>query len=149
MSLYTSWLAVDMEVMKELLPLGDAVIGAVVTLLTAGFTYLIGRRRQNVEVDNLKSEKKTIEAAAGMNHAEAAQTLSEAAALTVIPLKERVKEQREEITYLTERLVWKRTEMDKMRTEMATLRAENELMRVKFRLQGEVPPELPPEVKNV
>lgn len=143
------WLAMDMGVVKELLPLGDALVGALVTLMTAGFTYLIGRRRQSAEVSNLQAEKHTIEAAAGMSHAEALQTLSEAAVYVAAPLKERVKEQQQEIKYLSERLVCKRTEMDKMRTEMATLKAENELMRTKFKLQGEVPPELPPEVKNV
>ena len=148
MQLY-NWLAMDLEVVKNLLPLGDALVGAFVTLATAGFTYIVGRRRQGAEVENLRAEKKTIEAAAGMNHAEASQTLAEAAVMIAAPLVERVKEQQEEIKYLTDRVTWKRGEMNKMRTEIATLKAENELMREKFRLQGEVPPELPPEVKNV
>lgn len=146
--LYT-WLAIDVGVVKELLPLGDALIGAVVTLLTAGFTYLVGRRRQSAEVSNLQSEKKSIEAAAGMTTAEAAQTISEAAAMAVQPLIDRVKEQKIEIKYLTTQLVDKREELDEQRTENARLAAQNELMKAKFRLQGEVPPELPPEVKNV
>lgn len=141
--------AADLEVVKELLPLGDALIGAVVTLLTAGFTYLIGRRRQTAEVSNLQAEKKSIEAAAGMSHAEASQTLSEAAAMAVQPLIDRIKDQKEEITYLTERLVEKRKLLDEQRTTHARISAENELLKAKFRLQGEVPPELPPEVKDV
>lgn len=143
------WLATDLGVVKELLPLGDALIGALVTLMTAGFTYLIGRRRQSAEVSNLQADKKVIEAAAGMTTAEAAQTISEAAALAVAPLIDRVKEQKLEIKYLTNQLVETRNELDEQRTKCAKFAAENELMKAKFRLQGEVPPELPPEVKNV
>lgn len=135
----------DVEVVKELLPLGDAVVGAGVTLATALITYIVGRRRNRAEVDNLQAEKKSIEAASGVSTAEAAQVLSEAAAMAVKPLIDRVKEQAEEIRFLNERVVWHRNQLDDLRTHCAHLAAENELLKAKFRLQGESIPELPTE----
>jgi predicted nuclease with TOPRIM domain len=135
--------SMDTEIVGQLLPLGDSVIGAVVAVATALFTYVVGRRRNRVEVDNLQAEKKSIEAASGLSTAEAAHIISEAAAATVQPLVSRVQEQQKEIKYLTERLTWKRSELDRIRTENAHLRSENELLKHRFRLQGETPPELP------
>lgn len=142
----TPWQAVDGEVVSQLLPLGDSILGAGVTLVTALFTYVVGRKRATAEVDNLRAEKKSIEAASGVSTAEAAQIISEAAAATVSPLLERIKEQREEIEFLTERSVDYRNQLDAMRTHAARLAAENELMRRKFMLQGEPVPELPKEI---
>jgi cell shape-determining protein MreC len=138
------YVSLDTEIVSQLLPLGDSVIGALVTLATALFTYVIGRRRNRAEVDNLQAEKKSIEAASGVSTAEAAQIISEAAAATVQPLVSRVQEQQKEIKYLTERVTWKRAELDRLRTENATLKSENMLLKSRFRLQGETPPELPP-----
>lgn len=140
--------SMDTEIVSQLLPLGDSVIGAVVALATALFTYVVGRRRNRVEVDNLQAEKKSIEAASGLSTAEAAQIISEAAAATVQPLVSRVQEQQKEIKYLTERLTWKRSELDRIRTENAHLRSENELLKNRFRLQGETPPELPYKLED-
>jgi small-conductance mechanosensitive channel len=140
--------AIDSEVVSQLLPLGDSIIGAGVTLLTALFTYLVGRRRSAQEVQNLQAEKESIEAASGVSTASAAQIISEAAAATVSPLLSRIKEQREEIEFLTGKNVDYRNQLDELRTEIAKTAAQNELMRRKFMLQGEIPPELlPPEVK--
>lgn len=138
------YVSLDTEIVSQLLPLGDSVIGAFFTLATALFTYVIGRRRNRAEVDNLQAEKKSIEAASGVSTAEAAQIISEAAAATVQPLVSRVQEQQKEIKYLTERVTWKRAELDRLRTENATLMSENMLLKTKYRLQGETPPELPP-----
>jgi NAD-dependent DNA ligase len=140
-------LAVEPEMVKELLPLGDAVVGAVAAIIGSIFTYILGRRKSSQEVENLQAEKKSIEAASGLSTAEAAQVISEAAAAMVQPLIDRVHQQQEEIKYLTDRVVWKRGQLDELRTLNAKLRAENELYRQKFKLQGETPPELPPEVK--
>jgi hypothetical protein len=142
-------LAVEPEMVKELLPLGDAVIGAIAAIIGSAFTYILGRRKATQEVENLQAEKKSIEAASGLSTAEAAQVISEAAAAMVQPLIDRVHQQQEEIKYLTDRVVWKRGQLDELRTANAKLRAENELYRQKFRLQGETPPDfdLPPEVK--
>jgi hypothetical protein len=136
-------LALDPDIVNQLLPLGDSIIGAAVTLGTALFTYLVGRRRSRAEVDNLQAEKKSIEAASGVNTAEAAQIISEAAASTISPLLDRIKEQKEEIVFLTNANVDYRHQNDALRTQMARVAAENELLRRKFILQGEVPPELP------
>lgn len=140
--------SMDSEIVSQLLPLGDSVIGAAVTIATALFTYVVGRRRNRVEVDNLQAEKKSIEAASGLSTAEAAQIISEAAAATVQPLVSRVQEQQKEIKYLTDRLTWKRSELDRIRTENAQLRSENELLKNRFRLQGETPPELPYKMED-
>lgn len=128
--------ALDSGVVEQLLPLGDSIIGALVTLATAAITYGIGKARSKAEVENLQAEKKNIEAATGVTTADAAKVISEAAAATVQPLIERIKEQRSEITEY-------RDECDNLRTQNARLLAENELMRTKFKLQGETPPELP------
>jgi|ERR1044072_7557654 predicted RNase H-like nuclease (RuvC/YqgF family) len=138
--------ALDSGVLQQLLPLGDSVVSALVTLLTAAITYAIGKARSSAEVDNLKAEKKSIEAASGVSTAEAAQIISEAAAQTVQPLLERIKEQRQEITYLSQKGTEQREEIDALRNKIANLSANNMLMRQKFILQGELPPELPPEV---
>lgn len=135
-------LAVDVEMVKELLPLGDALVGGFVTLAVAGFTYVIGRRKATAEIDNLQAEKKSIEAASGFSTAQAAQVISEAAAATVGPLTERLKDQREEIKDLTNRNVAKRHLIDELKTQLAETKAENILLRRKFELQGEKPPEI-------
>lgn len=136
-------LSLDPDIVNQLLPLGDSIIGAAVTVGTAFFTYVVGRRRSRAELDNLQAEKKNIEAASGVNTAEAAQIISEAAASTISPLLDRIREQREEIEYLTNANVDYRHQNDALRTHMAKVAAENELMRRKFMLQGETPPELP------
>lgn len=136
-------LALEPEMVKEILPLGDAIVGAVAAIIGSTFTYLLGRKRAKQEVENLQAEKKSIEAASGVSAAEAAQIISEAAAATVQPLIDRVHQQQEEIKYLTQRVVWKRGQLDALRTENAKLKAENELYRQRMKLQGEIPPELP------
>lgn len=135
--------ALDSGVLQQLLPLGDSVISALVTLLTAAITYTIGKARSHAEVDNLRAEKRNLEAASGVSTAEAAQIISEAAAQTVQPLLERIKEQRLEITYLNQKYLTQREELDSLRNDIARLSAKNELMRQKFILQRETPPELP------
>lgn len=133
--------SLDAEMVSELLPLGDSVVGAVVTLCTALFTYAIGRRRAKAEVENIQAEKKNIEAASGVSTAEAAQIISEAAAATVQPLMERVKEQRIEIRELTDANRNKRFIIEQLRDELAEVKSQNELMKNKFKLQGETPPD--------
>lgn len=114
--------SVDTDILAQLLPLGDSVIGAGVTIFTALFTYIIGRRRAHQEI-------KSIEAASGVSTAEAAQILTQAAAATVQPLLERLKEQREEVLELAKLSSDRRYEIDKLRNELAQVRAENELIK--------------------
>src|ERR1044071_4526833 len=140
--------SLEQGVVEQLIPLGDSIFGALVTLATAAITYAVGKSKNKAEIANLQAEKKSIEAAAGVSTAEAAQVISEAAASTVQPLIARIKEQQKDIQFLTERSVLYREELELMRTHAAKLAAENELMRTKLKLQGEMPPELlPPEVK--
>jgi len=138
---------IDSGVVDQLLPLGDSIIGAVVTLLTAAITYGVGRTRNRAEVDNLKAEKRSIEAASGVNTAEAAQIISEAAAATVQPLLDRIREQREEIKYFNDRLTYYLNEIEILRTRLAQVQSENELLKRNYILRGEPIPTLPPEVK--
>lgn len=142
------FLAIDSEVVNQLLPLSDSIIGAIVTLATAGITYGVGRARARAEVDNLRAEKKSIEAASGVSTAEAAQVISEAAAATVQPLLDRIKEQRLEIKFLTEKNLEYRNALDAVRNESARLSAEIELYKRKFMLQGEHIPDFPTEEKK-
>jgi hypothetical protein len=135
------YVSMDGEIISELLPLGDALVGAGVTLATALFTYLIGRRRAQAEIGNLLAEKKSIEAASGVSTAEAAQIISEAAAATVQPLMERVREQRLEIKELTQLSSERRIIIERLRDELAEMRSENQLLRNRFKLQVETPPE--------
>lgn len=133
----------DPGVVSDILPLGDATVAALVAAVTAGFTYAVGRKKSRAELDKLSEEKKSLEAASGVSTAEAAQIISSAAAVTVQPLIERIKEQREEVHFLNTRLTEMREQLHNVRSHAARLQAENELMRTKFRLQGEIPPELP------
>lgn len=139
------YLGLDFEVVKEFLPLGDSLVGGGVTLIASCVTYFLGRKRQRQEIENLQAEKKSIEAASGVSTAEAAQIISEAAAATVQPLTERIREQREEMKYLTSVIVDLRHELERTNDQKAHLATENELMRRKFALQGESIPELPTE----
>lgn len=133
---------VDTEVVKQLLPLGDSIIGAGVTLLTAAVTYVVGRAKNRQEIDNLLAEKKSIEAASGVSTAEAAQVISEAAAATVQPLLDRIRHQREEIVYLHERHAYYLNEIEKIRTEKARTDSENALLKRQLILLGEPIPTL-------
>lgn len=129
-------------VVDQLLPLGDSIIGAAVTLVTAGITYAVGRARTKAEVDNLMAEKKAIEAATGVSTAEAAQVISEAAAATVQPLLDRIRQQREEILYFNERHAYYLNEIEKVRTEKARTDSENALLKRQLILLGEPIPTL-------
>lgn len=138
------------ELLEGLLPLGEPLIAAVVAVGGSVFTYLVGRRGRKQELENLQAEKKSVEAASGVSTAEAAQIISQAAAETVRPLLERLKEQREENTKLDDELLYKDTiirnykiEVEDLRNRVTRLAMQNKLMREKFKLQGEVPPELP------
>lgn len=135
--------ALDSDIVSQLLPLGDSIVGAFVTLVTAFFTYLIGKKRSEIELRSVKEEKDGIEAAAGISTVEAAKIISEAAATSVQPLVERVREQRQEMKYLSERLTESTQLVSTLRNDLATAQAENELLKNRFRLRGETPPELP------
>jgi len=138
---------IDSEVMRQLIPLGDSIIGAGVTLATALVTYVVGRNRNQHEVDKLKAEKKAIEASSVVSTAEAAQVISEAAASTVQPLLDRLREQREEIKYFNERNARQINEIEILRTRLAQTQADNELLKRNLILRGEPIPTLPPEVE--
>jgi gas vesicle protein len=137
----------DPDFVNQLLPLGDSIIGAAVTLLTAAITYGVGRSRNRAELDNLKAEKKSIEAASGVSTAEAAQVISEAAAATVQPLLDRIREQREELKYFNDRNSRQLDEIELLRTRLASVQSDNELLKRNYILRGEPIPTLPPEVK--
>lgn len=107
--------AMDLELLSQILPLGDTAVTAVVTIFTAIFTYAAGRRKSNQEVQNMQAEKRSIEAASNVSIAESAQIISAAATATVQPLVERLREQREEIKCL--------------KFTIAKLKAENEILR--------------------
>lgn len=129
-------------VVDQLLPLGDSILGAAATLITAGITYAVGRSRTKAEVDNLMAEKRAIEAATGVSTAEAAQVISEAAAATVQPLLDRIRQQREEILYFNERHAHYLNEIEKIRTEKARTDSENALLKRQLILLGEPIPTL-------
>lgn len=139
------FLGIDPGVIQQLLPLGDSIISASLTLVTAGITYAVGRSRTKAEVDNLMAEKKAIEAATGVSTAEAAQVISEAAAATVKPLLERIREQREEIHYFNDRLTNYLNQIEILRTDNARIQSENALLRRKLILLGEEIPNLTEE----
>lgn len=132
----------DPGIVDQLLPLGDSILGATVTLLTAGITYAVGRAKTKAEVDNLMAEKKAIEAATGVSTAEAAQVISEAAAATVQPLLDRIRQQREEILYFNERHAYYLNEIEKIRTDKAKVESENALLKRQLILLGEPIPTL-------
>ncbi len=138
--------ALNLDIIKEFLPLGDALLGAFFTLLTAGFTYMMGKRKRDQEVVNLQAEKLSIEAASGVSTAEAARVISSAAAATVGPLVERVKQQSDEIKSLTEKIIDLGSQIEHEKTVSAQIKAENELLKHRFRLQGETVPELPKQL---
>lgn len=139
------FLGIDPGVIQQLLPLGDSIVSASVTLLTAGITYAVGRSRTKAEVDNLMAEKKAIEASVGVTTAEAAHVISEAAAATVQPLLERLREQREEIKFFNERYTKTLNEMDILRNTNARIQSENALLRRQLILLGEEIPTLTEE----
>lgn len=130
-------------IISDVLPAGNELLVAIVSLSASVLTYIVGRAKNKAEVENLKAEKKSIEAASGVSTAEAASVISKAAASTIQPLMQRVAEQAEEIKFLTDRNVSYRNELEIYRTQMAKMAAENLLMKEKFRLQGEEVPELP------
>lgn len=138
------------ELLEGLLPLGEPLIGAAVTLAGLVSTYLIGRKRSKQDLENLQAEKKSIEAASGVSTAEAASIISQAAAETVKPLLERIKEYRAENEELENTLLERETairsykmDIEELRTDRAKMAVENKLMKERLRLLGESPPEIP------
>lgn len=136
------------DLLGGLLPLGDPIVTGIFGLVTVLLGWVFGRRRNNQELDNLKAEKKSIEAASGVSQAEAAQIIAQAAAETVRPLLERLQEYREENEEQDEKIFELKRENKELKTHNSTLEAELQLIREQLKLQGALIPELPSEVKN-
>ena len=136
------------ELLDVLLPLGDPLVTGLVTILTIILTRIFTRREQKAKVDNLQAEKKSIEAASGVSAAEAAQIISQAAAETVRPLLDRIRELREENADQDIQILNLKTALDKERQFHARYQAENKLLREHLKMQGLNIPELPPEVNK-
>lgn len=119
----------DIEVFKELLPLGDTIIGGIVTLATGVLTYFVGRKRSTQEVDNLKAEKRSVEATAFASNADAIKTLTESASAMVGPLTERLRVQSEEMKFMNEEKVFLKEELERIKTEYSFLKEENERLK--------------------
>lgn len=136
------------DLLGGLLSLGDPFIAGVFSIIAVVLGWAFGRRKSNQEVDNLKAEKKSIEAASGVSQAEAAQIIAQAAAETVRPLLERLQEYREENEEQDQKILELKRENKELKTHNSTLEAEMQLIREQLKLQGTSIPELPSEVKN-
>jgi cell division protein FtsB len=136
------------DLLGGLLSLGDPIVAGVFGIATVVIGWAFGRRKSNQELENLKAEKKSIEAASGVSHAEASQIIAQAAAETVRPLLERLQEYREENTEQDEKILELKRENKELKTHNSTLEAELQLIREQLRFQGATIPELPQEVKN-
>jgi hypothetical protein len=136
------------DLLGGLLPLGDPIVTGIFGIVTVLLGWVFGRRKNNQEVDNLKAEKKSIEAASGVSQAEAAQIIAQAAAETVRPLLERLQEYREENEEQDEMILELKRENKELKTRNSTLEAEMQLIREQLKLQGASIPELPPEVRK-
>lgn len=124
-----------MDYLTLLLPyfssLAVAILGAVGSLIS----YRKGRERSSAEVDNIKSEKKSIEAAAGLSTAEAASIISKAAAEMLQPLLARQKELQEQVSVLTQ-------ENSFLKNKITMLEAQVRIIEKHSELSGEPYPHL-------
>lgn len=136
------------ELLGGLLPLGEPIVTGMFALVTVLLGWVFGRNKNKQEVENLRAEKRSIEAASGVSQAEAAQIISDAAVASVKPLLDRLKEYREENEELDDKILALKHENQQLKTHVARLESENELMRENFKLRGNKIPELPSEVKN-
>lgn len=136
------------DLLGGLLSLGDPIIAGVFSIAAVVLGWAFGKRKSNQELDNLKAEKRSIEAASGVSQAEAAQIIAQAAAETVRPLLERLQEYREENEEQDQKILELKRENKELKTYNSTLEAEMQLIREQLKLQGTSIPELPPEVKN-
>lgn len=127
------------EILEHILPLSETALSAVLAAGSVIFTYVIGRKKSQAELENLKQEKKNMQASSDVSTAEAASIVSSAAATTVQPLLERIKEQREDIKFLTDRNVSLRDEVDTLRITAARLRSENEILSAKLKVHDNLP----------
>lgn len=125
--------------MQEYLPVLIPVVVSALTIV-AGFisswlSYRRGRSRSNAEVENLKVQKSSIEAAAGLSAAEAASIISKAAADMLTPLTHRIGELQEQVSNLTQENTFLRNKVTILETQVAMIEKHSEL-------SGEIYPHL-------
>lgn len=121
--------ASEFEVIKELLPLGDSIITAVMTVGAGIGSYFIGKKKQNQELENLKAEKKAIESEASSSLAEATRMITDSASAILGPITIRLKEQTEENRLLREMNLFLNKELEQIK--VLYQKALSELERIK------------------
>lgn len=118
----------ESAVLAVLKVLGGPLVGGFFSIVALIFGYRFGRAKMNVEIENLKAEKRKIEAATGLSTAEAAAIISQAAASIVEPLTERIKDLQESNLSLTRALSEVKEENMHLKAQVAELTAKINLL---------------------
>jgi len=123
------------EYLPVLVPLIASIVTILAGLLSSWLAYRRGRSRSNAEVENLKVQKQSIEAAAGLSAAEAAAIISKTAADMLTPLTNRIGELQEQVSKLTQENTYLRNKVTLLETQVAMIEKHSEL-------SGEIYPHL-------
>ena len=110
-----------------LFPLISSIGTVAVGIIGSWISYRRGRSRATAEVENLRTEKRSIEAAAGLSTAEAASIISEAAASMIQPLLARQKELQEQLAALTRENTSLRNKVIMLEAQVAMIEKHSEL----------------------
>lgn len=130
--------AMDQATIQVLIQTFGVLITAILTIVGGFLAYVYGRKRNNAEIDKLKTEKSSIEAAAGLSTAEAASIISNAAAQVVKPLTERIQELQHEVAFTRSELAKVTVENTRLKTRVAELESKITLLEKEKELSGEI-----------
>jgi phage shock protein A len=119
-----------------------ALVQGSMTALLSVITYFQGRKRGNAEVEKIKVEKKSIEAAAGLSTAEAASIIAQAAADVVQPLTNRIRELQQQNLDQQNQISGLARENTDLRNKVTFLETQVALVQKSSALTGEVYPHI-------
>lgn len=115
-----------MDNLEAILTLSGTVLTIIAGFISSWIAYRRGKAQRNVEVENLKSQNKSLEAATGLNAAEAAAVIVNTATSMLDPLIRSQKELQEEISRLKQENIFLRERVVALETQLSMMDIHNE-----------------------
>jgi len=115
-----------MEYLQLLVPLASTIITIIGGIIASRISYRRGRARSEAEVENLKMQKQSIQAAAGMDTAEASRVIAETSAAMLSPLKNLINDLQEQVTRLSTENIYLKEKNASLEARIALLERQVE-----------------------
>lgn len=117
-----------LKVILEWLPLIQSIAAVLAIFVGPIIGYLLGRKKYAAEIKVLNATVEEKEAVENKANAEAARIISEAAAVVVKPLLERISALQQDIQHLTTENICLKNSLAELKSELALLRTEKDLI---------------------